>query len=151
MQCALLFSPPVELDSLWPYGLQHARLPCPSPSPGVCSNSCPLSQWYHPTISSSVSPSPPALDLSQHQDFSNEIALHIKWPKYWSFSITPFNEYQRLIFFRIDWFDHLALNVNSRGFSRVFSSTTVRNHQFFDAQLFLWSNSHIHTWLLEKP
>ena len=110
--------------------------------------------WVGDTIQPShplLSPSPPAINLSQHQDLSNETALHIKWPKYWSFSITPFNEYQRLIFFRIDWFNLLALNVNSRGFSRVFSSTTVWNHQFFGAQLFLWSNSHIHTWLLEKP
>ena len=63
----LLFNHPVLSDSLWPPGLQHARLPCPSPSPGACSNSCPLSRWCHPTISSSVAPSPPALNLSQHQ------------------------------------------------------------------------------------
>ena len=63
----LLFRHSVVSDSLWPHGLQHTRLPCPSPSPGVCSNSCPLNQWCHPTISSSVTPSPHALNLSQHQ------------------------------------------------------------------------------------
>ena len=73
-------------DSLQPHGLQHARLPSPLPSPRVCSNLCPLSPWCHPTISSSVAPSP-TLSLSQHQ------ALHIRWPKYWcfSFSLSPSN------------------------------------------------------------
>ena len=77
--------------------------------------------------------------------FSNESVLHIRWPKYWSFSfsISPSNEYSELISFRIDWFDLLAV----QGLSRVFSNTTVQNHQFFSAQ----SNSHIPTWLLEKP
>ena len=96
-------------DSLQPHELPHTKIPCPSPSPEVCSNSCLLSRWYHPTISSSVSPSPSALNLSQHQDLSNETALHIKWPKHWCFNISPSNEYQRLIFFRIDWFDLLAV------------------------------------------
>ena len=75
--------------------------------------------------------------------FSNESVLHIKWPKYWSFSfsISPSNEYSGLIFFRIDWF-HL---LQSRGLSRVFSNTTVQKHQFFGAQISLSSNSHIHT------
>ena len=63
----LLFSHSVVSDSLWPHRLQHTRLPCPSVFPGVCSNSCPLSWWFHPTISSSVSPSPSAFNLSQHQ------------------------------------------------------------------------------------
>ena len=77
--------------------------------------------------------------------FSNESVLHIRWPKYWSFSfsITPFNEYSGLISFRIDWFDLCS--------PRVFSNTTVEKHQFIDTQLSLWFNSHIHTWLLEKP
>ena len=82
--------------------------------------------------------------------FSSELALHIRWPKYWSFnaSIGLFNEYSGLISFTIDWCDLLALQ---QGVSRVFSSTTVRKHWFFDTQLSLWSNSHICTWLLEKP
>ena len=94
-------------DSLRPRGLQHARLPCPSPSPRVCSNSCPLSWWCHPTISSSVVPFSPALNLFQYQD---ESALCLRWSKYWSFSfsISPSNDYLRLISFRIDWLDPLA-------------------------------------------
>ena len=74
--------------------------------------------------------------------FSNEWSLRIKWPK----CISPSNEYSGLIFFRIDWFYLLAV----KGLSRVFSSTTIQKHQFFGAQPSLWSNSHIHTWLLEK-
>ena len=81
--------------------------------------------------------------------FSNELALGIRWPKYWSFSfsISPSNEYSGLISFRIDWLDLLAV----QGTLRVFSSITVQKHQFFSTQPFLWSNSQIHTWLLEKP
>ena len=97
--------------TLRPHELQHARLLCPSPPPWVCSNTCPLSQWCHPTILSSVSPSPLALYLSQHQGFSSELALHIRWPKYWSFgfSISPSSEYSGLISFRINWFDLLVV------------------------------------------
>ena len=75
--------------------------------------------------------------------FSNESVLHIRWPKYWSFSfsISPSNEHPGLISFRIDWLDLLA----GQGLSRVFSNTTVQKHQFFTTQLSLWSNSHIHT------
>ena len=84
--------------------------------------------------------------LPSFRVFSKELALHIKWPKYWSFSFSssPSNECLRLIFFRMDWFD-------LEGLSRVFSNTTVKKHQFFGAQLSLWSDSHIHIWLLEKP
>ena len=81
--------------------------------------------------------------------FSNESALRIKWPNYWSFSfnISPSNEHSGLISFRMDWLDLLAV----QRLSKVFSNTIVQKHQFFSAQLSLWSNSHIHTWLLEKP
>ena len=81
--------------------------------------------------------------------FSNESVLHIRWPKYWSFSfsISPSSEHSGLISFRMDWLDFLQ----SKGLSRVFSNTTVQKHQFFSAQLSLWSNYHIHTRLLEKP
>ena len=72
--------------------------------------------------------------------FSNELALRNSWPKYWSFRISPSNEYSGLISFRIDWFDLLAV----QGLSRVFSNTTVQKHQFFSAQPSLWSSSHIH-------
>ena len=108
----LLFSYSVVSNSLQPHGLQHTRLLCPSPSPGVCSNSCPLSWWYHPTISSSV---PPLLLPSIFpciRVFSSDSALHIRWPKYWrfSFSISPSNSYYSgLISFRIDWFDLLSI------------------------------------------
>ena len=98
-------------NSLWPHGLQYARPPCPSSTPRACSNSCPLSQWCHPIISSSVAPSPPALNLSQNQGLSNESVLRIRWPKYWSFSfsIGPSNKYSGLISFRMDWLDLLAV------------------------------------------
>ena len=78
-------------------------------SPGVCSNSRSLSRWCHSTISSSVAPSSPALNLSQHQGLFQMSALYIKWPKYWNFSISPSSEYSCVISFRIDWFDHLAV------------------------------------------
>ena len=108
----LLFSCSVMSDSLWPHGLQHARPPCPSPSPGTCSNSCPLSQWYHPIILSSVVPFSSCLQsFSASEFFSNELTLRSRWPKYWSFSfsISPSNEYSGLISFRIEWFDLLAV------------------------------------------
>ena len=100
----LLFSCSVLSNSLWPHELQHARPPGPSPSPRVCSNLCPLSQWCHPTISSSVVPFPPAFNLSQHQGLPSESALHIRWPKYWSFSfnISPSNDDSVLISYRTD-------------------------------------------------
>ena len=74
--------------------------------------------------------------------FTNESAPCIKWPKYWSFSISPSNEYSWVISFRIDWFDLLAVQGT---LARVFSNTTVQKHQFFGTQPSLWSNSHIHT------
>ena len=104
----LLFSCSVMSDSLWPHGLQHARLPCPSLSPGLCSNSCPLSWWCHPTISSSVSPLLLLTSIFHRvRVFSIELALCIRWPKYWSFifRISPSSEYSGFISFRIDWFN----------------------------------------------
>ena len=107
----LLFSPSVVSDSLWPHGLQNARLPCPSLSLTFFSNSCPLSQWCHPTISSSAAPFSSCSRSFPASVFSNELALRIRWPKYWSFSfsISPSNKYSGLISFRIDWFDRLAV------------------------------------------
>ena len=97
-------------DSFWPRGLQHTRLPCLSLAPGVCSNSCPLSRWCHPTISSSVAPVLLLASIFPSiKVFSSELALHIRWPNYWSFSVSPSNEYSGLISFRIDWFDLLAI------------------------------------------
>ena len=82
--------------------------------------------------------------------FSSESGLHIRWPEYWSFgfSVSPSNEYSGLISFRMDWF---WISSQSKGLSRVFSNTTIQKYQFFSTQPFLWSNSHIHTLLLEKP
>ena len=116
----------------------------------VYSNSCPLSQWCHPTISSSVRPLllPPSI-FPSIRVFSNESIFCIRWPNYWSlsFSISPSNEYSGLISFRIDWFDLLEVQRTLKSIS----NTTVQRHQFFDPQLSLWSNSYIHMWLLEKP
>jgi len=105
------FSPWVVSNSLWPYGLQHARLPCLSPTPGIYSNSCPSSRWCHPTISSCHHLLLPPSIFPSIRVFSNESALHIRWPKYWSFrfSISPSNEYSGLISFRMDWLDLLAV------------------------------------------
>ena len=113
--------------------MQH--IPCPSLSPGVCSDSCALSQGWpsnhlilcHPLLLPSIFPS--------IRVFSNKLAFHIRWPKYWSFSfsISPSNEYSGLISFRNDWFDLLAIYM---GLSRVFSSTTFQKHRFFCAQPF---------------
>ena len=133
-----LFSHSVVSDSLQAHGLQHARLPSPSLAPGVCSNSCPLSLWCHPTISSSVAP---FSSCPQSFPTSGSFPVNQVTKSCFGFSICPSNDYSGLISFRIDWFDLLA----------VFSDTTVRRHQFFGTQPSLWSNSHIHTWLLEKP
>ena len=135
-------------NSLRPHGLQHARLPCPSLSPGVFSDSCPLSEWCHPTSYPLSPPSPLALNLSQHHIF----------PMTWLFisggqSIGTSASEAVLQMNIQDWFS-LGLtgliSLLSKGHSRVFSSTTTQKHQFFGAQLSLWSNCHIYTWLLEK-
>ena len=98
----LLFSCSVVSNSLQLHRQQHSRLPCPLPSPRVCSNSYPLSWGCHPAISSSVIPSLPAFNLSQHEVFSNVSALHISWSKYWSFSINIQHRSFQWIF-RIDF------------------------------------------------
>ena len=96
---------------LWPHRMKHARLPCPSPTTGACSNLCSSSQWCHPTISSCRPILLPHSIFPSISIFSNESALHIKWPKYWSFnfSISPSNEYSGLISFRMKWLDLLAV------------------------------------------
>ena len=117
----------VVSDSLQPHGLQHARHPCPSPTPRACSYSCPLSRWCHPTISSCH----PLLLLPSNfpsiRIFSSESVLPLRWPNNWSFcfSISPSNEYSGLISFRMDWFDLLAAQGT---LSRDFSNTTVQKH-----------------------
>ena len=99
-------------DSLWPHEPQHTRPPCPSPTPGLHPNPCPLSQWCHPNISPSVVPFSSCPQSFSIRVFSSESALRIRWPKFWSFSfsISPSNEYPGLISFRMDWLDLLAVH-----------------------------------------
>ena len=131
----------VVSDSLWPHGLQHARLPCPSPTPGACSNSGPLSRWCHPTISSSVVPFsshlqsfPASGSFSMSQFFASGGQR-----KYWSysFSISPSNEYSGLISFRMDWLDLLAVQGTVKNLLQHHSSKSsiLQCSAFFIVQL----------------
>ena len=133
------FSCSVESSSLWPHGLQHTRPPCPSLTPGVYSNSCPLSQWCHPTISSSVVPFSSCPQSFPASVFSNESALCIRWPKYWSFSfnISPSNEHPGLISFRMDWLDLLAVQGTLKSLLQHHSSkaSILRHSAFFTVEL----------------
>ena len=114
-------------DSLRPHESQHGRPPCPSPTPGVYSNSCPSSRWRSPAILSSVipfsscPPIPPSI-----RGFSNELTLHMRWPKYWSFSfsISPSNEHPGQISFRMDWLDLLAVQGTLKSLLQHHSSKT---------------------------
>ena len=137
-------------NSFWPYGLQHTRPPYPSSTPRVYSNSCPLSRWCQPAISSSVVPfssCPQSLPASGSFPMSQLFA--------WggqsigvsaSASVLPMNTQDPSPLGWTGW-----ISLQSKGLSRVFSSTTIRKHQFFGAQPSLWSNSHVYTWLLGKP
>ena len=118
------FSRSVVSDSLWPHELQHARPPCPSPTPRVHPNPCSLCRWCHPTISSSVIPFSSCLQSFPASVFSNEPALCIRWPKYWSFglNISPSNEHPGLISFRMDWLDLLAVQGTLRSLLQHYSS-----------------------------
>ena len=150
MTYSVQFSCSVVSDSLQPHGLQHTRPPCPSPTPGVYLNSCPLSRWCHPTISSSVVPFSSCLQSFQASG---------SFPKSWFFasggqsirtsalaSVLPIN-IQGWFLLGLTAF----ISLQSKGLSRVFSSTTIQKHQFFGAQHSLWSSSRIWAWLLEKP
>ena len=142
------FNYSVLYDSLWPYKLQHTMPPCPSPTPRGCSTLFQSSRWFHPTILSSVVPFssffqyfPASGSFPMSQFFASggqSIGASA------SASVLPMNIQ--------DWFPLglTAVSLQSKGLSRVFSNTIVQKHQFFSAQLSLWSNSHIHTWLLEK-
>ena len=112
-------------DSL--HGLHHTWLPCPSLFPGVCSNSCPLSQWCHPTISlcPSFSTCPQSFPASGNE--SNELALCTRWPKSWSFSISPSNEYPGLLYFRIDWFENDLLLWSVTLYARLGTAAKITN------------------------
>ena len=127
-------------NSLRPHGLQYASLPCPSPSPGVCSNMCPLSQSCHPTILSSVTLFFFCLQsFHSNKVFSNELALPIRWSNYWSFSINPSNEYSGLFSFRVDWFYLFEVHRTLKSLLQHHSSkATILHHSaFFMVQLSL--------------
>ena len=137
-------------DSLQPHGLQHTSLPCPSPTPEAYSNSCPSSQWCHPTISSSVIPFSSCL-----QSFSASGSFPMCQLFAWggqsigvsaSTSVLPMNTQD---WSPLGWTGWISLQF--KRLSRVFSNTTVQKHQVFTAQFSSQSNSHIHTWPLEKP
>ena len=144
------FSCSVVSNSLRPHESQHTRPLCPSPTPGVHSKSCPSSRWCHPAISSSVIPfssCPQSLPASgsflMSQCFaSGGQSIEVSA----SASVFPMNIQE---WFPLGWTSWISLQ--SKGLSRVFSNTTVQNLQFFSGQPSLWSNSHICTWLLEKP
>ena len=127
----------VMSNSLWPHELHHARLLCPSLSPGVCPNSCPLSQWCHPIISSSVTPFSSCTELFPASGSIPMRAPHISWPKYWSFvfSINLSSEYSGLISFRIDWFDLLAVQGTLKSLLR---------HQLESINFFVLTLSHLY-------
>ena len=146
----LMFSRSVMSNCLRPHGLQHARPLCPSPTPRVCSNSCPLSWWCHPTISSSVAPFASWFQYLPASESSLMSQLFVSGGQRIgasaSASVLPMTIQS--------WFPLGLTGLNSlqyKALSRVFSSTAVWKHQFFGTQPSLWSNSHIHTWLLEKP
>ena len=127
------FSCSLVSDSLRSHGSPHARPPFSSPTPGVYSNSSPLSRWCHPSHPL-LSPSPPAFNLSQHQGFFNESALHIRWTRYWSFSfpISPSNEQSGLISFRMDWLDFLAVQGTLKNlFQHHNSKASIHQHSAF--------------------
>ena len=144
------FSRSVVSDSLRPHESQHARPPCPSPTPGVHPNSRASNRWCHPAISSSAVPfssCPQSLPASESFPMSQlfawggqSIGVSV------SASVLPMNTQDWSTLVWTGW-----ISLQSKGLSRVFSNTTVQKHQFFGAQLFSQSNSHIHIWPLEKP
>ena len=148
IQCCCSAAHAAVSHSLRPRGPQHAMLPCLSPSPGACSNSHPLNEWCHSNISFSVDPFSSCLP-----SFPVSGSFPMSWPftsegqgieaSAWVLPMNPQG------WIPLGWTGLISLQ--PRGLSRVFSNTTVQKHQFFGAQPSLWSNSYIHTWLLEKP
>ena len=128
-------------NSLWPHGRQHTRPPCPTPAPGACSNSCPLSHWCHLIISFSVLPLLLPSIFPSIRVFSNESALCIRWPKCWIFSINPSNDYSGLISFRTDWLDLLAIQGTLKSLLKNHSSKASILH----CSAFFMVHSHIYT------
>ena len=145
------FSRSFMSDSLRPHELQHARHPCPKTIPRAHPNSCPLSWWYHPTISSSVvvpfSSCPQSLPASESFPMSQLFA----WggQSIGVSALASFLPKNTQGWSPSEWTGWISLQ--SKGLSRVFSSTTAQKHQFFGVQPSLWSNFYTHTWLLEKP
>ena len=144
--CSVHFSGSVVPASLQPHELQHSRPPCPSPTARVYPNSCPLSRWCHPTISSSFSSCPQSFPASRAFPMSQlftsggqSIGVSA------STSLLPMNTQD---WSPLEWTGWISLR--SKRLSRVFSNTTAQKHQFFGTQLSSQSNSHIHTWLLEN-
>ena len=137
-------------DSLRPHGLQHARPPCPSPTPGLHPNSSPSSPWCHPAISSSVIP---FSSCPQPLLASEPFPMSQLFP--WGGQSTGLSALASFLpkniqdWSPLEWTGWISLQ--SKGLSRVFSNTRVQKHQFFGAQPSSQSNSHIRTWLLEKP
>ena len=150
LKSSVQLSRSVASDSLRPHESQHSRPPCPSPTPGIYSNSCPSSQWCHPAISSSVIPFSSCPHPSQHQGFfqrvnsSHQIAKVLEFKlQHQSFQWTPRTGLLQ---------DGLVGSPCSPRDSQTSSPTPqFKNHQFFSTQLSSQSNSHIHTWPLEKP
>ena len=144
----LLFSHSVVSNSLLPHGLQHTRPPCPSPMPRVYSNSCPLSWWCHPAISS-VTP------FSCLQSFLASGSFPMSWLLTSSSqNIQAAGSQSDIPMNTQDWYPLVLtglISLQSKGLSRVFCNTTIQKHQFFGTQPSLCSSSHNHTWLLEKP
>ena len=144
----LLFSHQVVSDSLQPHGLQHARLSCPSPSPGVFPSSYPLNLWCHPTISTSVTlfffclqsfPASGSFSMTQVFFASGGQILELQHQS--------FQRVFMIDFFYMDWLDLFAVHRTLKSLLR----TTAQKHEFFNALPSLWSSSHICTWLLERP
>ena len=144
------FSCSVVSDFLWPHESQHARPPCPSPSPGVHSDLGPSSQWCHPAISSSV-----VLFSSCPQPLPDSESFPMSQLFTWGGQSIGVSALASVLpkksqgWFPSEWTGWISLQ--SKGLSRVFSNTTFEKHQFFGAQLSSQSNCHIHTWPLEKP
>ena len=133
--CSVQFSHSVVSDFLWSHGMQHSRFPCPLPTPGVYTNSCPISRWCLPTSYPLSFPSPLLSNFTSIRDFSNESVLCIMWQKYWrfNFNISLSNAHQGLISFRVDWLYLFEVQGN---FKRILH-ITVYKHQFFYSQLSL--------------
>ena len=147
---SVLFNRSVVSHFLRPHGLQQARALCPSTAPGIYSNSCPQSQWWHPTISSCLPLCLPPSIFPNIRVFSNESVLHIRWPEYWSFSfnISHSNEYSGLISFRTDWLNLLEVQGTLKSLPlHCNSKASILWHSVF----FIAHLSHPHMTTGKKP